>query len=214
MAPRGEQSRQHILDAAEDLMAHDGYAAVSIARLEEASGLPASSIYWHFGSKEGVLLAVMERGAEAFFATLTRIEETDGSPQERVDAIFREMARHLGEHPLFLRLLITVGLQRTASEEATAVVDHIRTAGLVHAREISRVVADAADRDVDERTIDAMGRMMMALADGLVFAVQVGDPIDLERMLAWEATMLRALVESEGRPRRPVAPARRQNAAA
>lgn len=47
------------------LMATRGYDGTSISALAKSSGLPASSIYWHFGSKEGVLKAVMERGAAA-----------------------------------------------------------------------------------------------------------------------------------------------------
>lgn len=195
-APRGEQSRRDILDAAERLMADVGYSAVSIARLEEASGLPASSIYWHFGSKERVLLAVMERGAEQFFVTLDRIESFEGEPAERVQALFTAMAQHLNEHPLFLRLLLAVGLQRSATSEAGAVVDRIRAEGLTHAKEISRVVAEGADRDVDETTIEDMGRVLMAIADGLVFSQQINEPIRLERLLGRLPTMLLAMAQT------------------
>lgn len=66
---QGEQSRELILDATERLMATRGYAATAISDIRKACGLPASSIYWHFGSKEGVLAAVMARGAERFFSS-------------------------------------------------------------------------------------------------------------------------------------------------
>src|SRR5687767_10421400 len=67
---QGQSSRELILDATERLMATRGYAATSISDIRSACGLPASSIYWHFGSKEGVLAAVMERGADRFFAAI------------------------------------------------------------------------------------------------------------------------------------------------
>ncbi len=57
----GELSRQRILDAAVRLMSARGYDGTSIAAIVGEAGLPASSIYWHFGSKEGVLLAAIER---------------------------------------------------------------------------------------------------------------------------------------------------------
>ena len=41
--------------------------------LVEEAGVPPSSIYHYFGSKDGVLLAVMERGAERFFAALPEL---------------------------------------------------------------------------------------------------------------------------------------------
>src|ERR1700757_5002886 len=69
---QGHASRELILDATERLMGTKGYVATSISDIRNACGLPASSIYWHFGSKEGVLAAVMERGATRFFAAIPR----------------------------------------------------------------------------------------------------------------------------------------------
>ena len=61
---RGARSREAVLDAAERLIAEQGYEAATVAALVKEAGIPASSIYHYFGSKDGVLLAVMERGAE------------------------------------------------------------------------------------------------------------------------------------------------------
>src|SRR5215212_8700604 len=74
---QGVASRELILDATERLMATKGYAATSISDIRNACGLPPSSIYWHFGSKEGVLAAVMERGADRFFAAIPASEGAD-----------------------------------------------------------------------------------------------------------------------------------------
>ena len=41
-----------------------------MARVVEEAGVPLSSVYHYYGSKDGILLAVMERGAERFFADL------------------------------------------------------------------------------------------------------------------------------------------------
>ena len=70
---QGDNSRGLILDTTERLMGTRGYAATSISDICKACGLPASSIYWHFGSKDGVLAAVMERGAARFFAAIPRL---------------------------------------------------------------------------------------------------------------------------------------------
>ena len=67
---RGARSREAVLDAAERLIAEQGYEAATVAALVKEAGIPASSIYHYFGSKDGVLLAVMERGAGRFFAEL------------------------------------------------------------------------------------------------------------------------------------------------
>ena len=67
---RGMKSRELVLDAAERVMAEHGFEAATLARVVEDSGVPMSSVYHYYGSKDGILLAVMERGAERFFADL------------------------------------------------------------------------------------------------------------------------------------------------
>src|ERR1700760_3674782 len=89
---RGVRSREAVLDAAERLIAAQGYEAATVAALVTEAGIPASSIYHYFGSKEGVLLAVMERGAERFFAELPLRDRRVGSQREHLAALVRAVA--------------------------------------------------------------------------------------------------------------------------
>jgi AcrR family transcriptional regulator len=65
-------SKEAILDAAEEIMANVGYERASIAQICRESGLPVGSVYHHFGSKAGLLAAVMERGITRFYETMNR----------------------------------------------------------------------------------------------------------------------------------------------
>jgi AcrR family transcriptional regulator len=67
--PRGrprasEQDREHtrrlLLDAAAALIAERGYRASTVNEMIERAGLSKGTFYWHFKSKEEVLLAVLE----------------------------------------------------------------------------------------------------------------------------------------------------------
>src|SRR6476646_1983534 len=84
---RGARSREAVLDAAERLIAEHGYEAATVAALVKEAGIPASSIYHYFGSKEGVLLAVMERGAERFFDELALADRRVGSQREHLTGL-------------------------------------------------------------------------------------------------------------------------------
>jgi TetR/AcrR family acrAB operon transcriptional repressor len=55
------ESRDRILAAAAELFADRGYRQTTFADVAERSGISRGSIPWHFGSKEGLLLAVLER---------------------------------------------------------------------------------------------------------------------------------------------------------
>ncbi|MET8408498.1 helix-turn-helix domain-containing protein [Streptomyces sp. NPDC005195] len=81
-------SAETILDAAEKLMADHGYAATSISAICRASGLPVGSLYHHFGSKAGILAAVMERGTVRFYASLAGLVRENASPEQRLQQYY------------------------------------------------------------------------------------------------------------------------------
>src|SRR4051794_38353732 len=74
------QTRERIVDEAMRLFSQRGYAATSIARIEEAAGLTpgAGGLYHHFNSKEAVLAAGIERQLERLGA-LREIRQVFGS---------------------------------------------------------------------------------------------------------------------------------------
>ena len=65
-------------------MAEDGFDATTLARVVAESGIPESSVYHYYGSKDGILLAVMERGAERFFADLPDPDRRTGRAAEHL----------------------------------------------------------------------------------------------------------------------------------
>ncbi|WP_157963934.1 TetR/AcrR family transcriptional regulator [Actinocorallia populi] len=59
---RGAGTRQRILDAAERLMAERGIEGVSLNEINGAAGQRSTaSLHYHFGGREGLLKAVMQR---------------------------------------------------------------------------------------------------------------------------------------------------------
>ena len=92
---QGVRSRELVLDAAERVMAEHGFDAATLARVVEEGGIPMSSVYHYFGSKDGILLAVMERGAERFFADLPDPTRRPGRPAQH-DAGHAAAARPAG----------------------------------------------------------------------------------------------------------------------
>ncbi len=73
-------TRVRLVDEAMRLFSQHGYAATSIAKIEEAAGLTpgAGGLYHHFKSKEAVLAAGIERQLERLGA-LRRIRQVLGS---------------------------------------------------------------------------------------------------------------------------------------
>ena len=58
----GAESKRRILDAAAKLFREQGYAAVSLRAIARDSGMKAGSLYYHFESKEDLLVAILDQG--------------------------------------------------------------------------------------------------------------------------------------------------------
>jgi AcrR family transcriptional regulator len=160
-----------VLDAAERLMAEHGYEAATVAGLVDEAGVPASSVYHYFGSKEGVLLAVMERGAERFFAALPDFERRIGSRQEHLRAVVEAVSATLDRHPDFLRILIVMAAQPpTAGErEVHRMVNRVRELALVRLRQQMEIVFAL---DPDSAPAHHLARFALAAFDGAFVARQ------------------------------------------
>lgn len=193
---RGEDSRRRILDAAAELMSERGYSGTSISTLVKRSGLPASSIYWHFGSKEGVLAAVMEDGCQRWFATLPRWRELEGPEDERARQMLDATSQALEDHPDFLRLMFLIALERREIDPASLeVVRRVRA----RARDGLRRVADryVDDSDPGRAAAADVARLALAVADGLFVAHHVDpDDTDLTRLFGLLAAAVPAIVEA------------------
>ncbi|MET0725875.1 MAG: helix-turn-helix domain-containing protein, partial [Leifsonia sp.] len=50
-----------ILDAARGRLLADGYANLSTRKVAEAAGVPLSQIHYHFGGRQGLVLALLDR---------------------------------------------------------------------------------------------------------------------------------------------------------
>jgi AcrR family transcriptional regulator len=173
---QGEQSRELILDATERLMATRGYAATSISDIRKACGLPPSSIYWHFGSKEGVLAAVMERGADRFFAAIP----TEGTVEQQLAVTARLQA----DHPDFLRLFYLLSLERSDDPAVAEVVRRVRDTAIQRFRAaISQLLPIDTPPQMADRVVTELTAFAVALSDGIFFAEHLeADATDVELM--------------------------------
>ena len=95
---RRELTRSALVEAAADVFARRGYDGASLEEIAEAAGFTRGAIYSNFGSKEDLMLAVVERYNEAlvgaFSDTLERA--TDISQEEMTvsaAALWRDLIR-------------------------------------------------------------------------------------------------------------------------
>ncbi len=174
-------------------MAAKGFDGASISSISKESGLPASSIYWHFASKEGVLAAVMERGAQRYFEELDVGDApTDASPAEHLRAQFRRAAGAIRRDPGFLRLFILLLLSGRNDET----VRRVRRGGRERVHRALRRAFDDHGDTIAEAVADELVDVGLAMFDGAFLAVQNDQGLDYEPLLMAMADALAALGET------------------
>lgn len=184
---QGEQSRELILDATERLMATRGYAATSISDIRKACGLPPSSIYWHFGSKEGVLAAVMERGADRFFAAIPTSEDAESQ--------LAVLSTLQSQHPDFLRLFYMLSLERSDDPSVATVIRRVRDTAITRFRDaITQLLPTDTPRSKAQRVVTELTALAVALSDGVFFADHLEPDTDVDRMYRLLSAAITALI--------------------
>lgn len=121
-------AREALMDAAESAMGTRGVHAVSVSDLCSSSGYPNGSLYHHFGSKAGLLVAVLERGFARVHSDIALATSESVAAADRTFVYFHAVARSVDAHPLFHRLVVFVFLECRHDDAIRAVVEPFRQA--------------------------------------------------------------------------------------
>lgn len=188
-------SRELLLDVAERMMSEKGYAATPVSAICRETGVAVTSLYWHFGSKEGLLATVMERGAGRWFAALPRWEDLPGGIEERAEVVLRSGADAVAAHPLFLRLFYMLAIESADDQIAAELVRRVREQARAYFREaIMGVALSDQEPEIARAAVEELTRFAVAYSDGCFFAAHLEpDSADLRQMYADLAIALRAL---------------------
>lgn len=107
-AAKGERSRLSADDWAEaalDLIAEQGVAAVAVEPLARRLGVTKGSFYWHFPSRDALLQAALERWEASEQQDVFGKLEAIPDPRERLRALFLMVAREFRSHVVYSALL-------------------------------------------------------------------------------------------------------------
>mgnify|MGYP003384651914 CR=1 FL=1 len=164
----GEASRRRILDAAAEIAGERGYSGTSMSEVLKRSGLPKSSIYWHFSDKDALFAAVIEDSYEQWLEEFNiRAGAREVAPHELVVLLHDSLA----SVPAFLRFGQLVVLERHETElTARAKFLEIRANSL-------RVLADlfARSTGTDAASAAEFAAVALALVDGAFLARAAGE---------------------------------------
>ncbi len=175
---QGDESRERILDAAAEIASLRGFHGTSIAEVCKRSGLPASSVYWHFSNKDHLLAAVIQRSFDSWLAGVMRtgLRAPGADLGDHLVSSMRRQALGLIQSPEFIRLGLMLALEQHPNEPtARALFLQIRERALdLVANSLEQMISEVRGR-ADAKLARRLGRLVLAAADGVFIAYQV-DP--------------------------------------
>jgi AcrR family transcriptional regulator len=183
---RGEGSRIPLLEATLRLAGERGYVGTTMAQITRATGLPASSVYWHFGSKDQLLAEAVAHGFDRWRTQATPWTTMDASQprtarlRAELDAVVLTSDERLDYWRMGLLIALETGpAVGTAPRERFLGIRRIALEGLrewwAGALEADEgVVRDSA---AGLQHSSALARLTLAALDGL-FLARLSDPTD------------------------------------
>ncbi len=167
-ARRRARTRAAILDSAERAFSEGSFRATRIEDVAEEADVSVGSIYLHFGNKDGLYLALVERAVELFSGYMQQAYQPEWTPLEQVIACGDAYLRFHLEHPGAFRFLAMDGPEPGAPVDPE---QQARIAAGIDALidEFSGKIQEAIDAG-EARPVDArlMGRFLWGAWNGTV----------------------------------------------
>jgi TetR/AcrR family transcriptional regulator len=166
-------SADRILATALNLFAVKGYDATSVREICEAAGITKPTLYHFFGSKDGVLQALVQTGFGQYRAMVNAAMDTPGSFEHRVKVLARAVFDSASSKPLFWRFIHSViwappGTALPQTESCTQFYDGV-VGVLASAAEKAVARGEIAPGPTHARMLILMGSISEA-ATGFVIA--------------------------------------------
>jgi AcrR family transcriptional regulator/DNA/RNA-binding domain of Phe-tRNA-synthetase-like protein len=153
LARRKARTESAILDAAERHFLERGYESTKVDDIAHDADVAVGSLYNHFGGKESLYKALVERALELFEAYMDEDRDTDLSALDQTLDVAGRLARFARERPGQMRLLCLVE-PGGPHEELTATSRRVATAMAARERRTAALI-EVAIRRGQVRPIDA-----------------------------------------------------------
>ncbi|MFQ5697217.1 MAG: TetR/AcrR family transcriptional regulator [Myxococcota bacterium] len=196
---RGDATRQRILEAAAEILRETGYAGLSISGVCARAGISPTSLYWHFGSKAGLMRAVVDHTSAHAQEIQSRVLAAGSDPEARLGELIAALRRLVITQPFgSLTGLALLAEGRHATPELAAALQEAR------GRELQLATSELRTHlGLSEPDGRSLATLMMAATNYAAMTYRCGaDEGEVDRILgALRDTILRYAEPREERPR-------------
>jgi len=176
--------RDKILETASKLFYKQGVRAVGVDLVVEKAGVAKTSLYRHFGTKDDLVAAFLEREDQAFWSQWDRVSE------QHADDAKAELDAHLGWIGERVGHLNYRGCPQINVAAEFPEADHpARKVAKAHKREMRRRLRLIAER-LNAASPDELGGQLSVLINGAFVSTQIFEPGEATPLLRRAADAL------------------------
>ena len=143
-------SRNQILDAAEQLFAEQGFARTTIKQIGRAAGVNSALLYYYFADKEELYQEVLRRLIGNLVERTSGSLDRPGPPESRLRALVGAQAEAIASNPRFPRLLV----RELAESDAAHAVGPLHVLAATTFRRLCDLVREGQAAGVFRRGLD------------------------------------------------------------
>ncbi len=196
------QLQEHILDAARELFARQGFEAVTLRKIAAAIEYAPAAIYGHFKDKEELVRALCLRDCDQLSAEFAKLSSL-ADPLERIAAAGRTFVSFAAENPNHFRLLFLQHKQLSEDEAMRARKGDPARDGYAFLHQAVQQAIDQGLLRPELREAELLAQTFWAGVQG-VASIEIafqGDPwVELRPLAARAAAVIDALLTGFARP--------------
>ena len=159
-----EGTRRNIVDVATREFAQKGYGGARVDAIANRTRTSKRMIYYYFGSKEGLYLAVLEGAYSAIRRTEASLDLESLPPEAALRTLVGSTFDYYQKHPEFVRLVMNENIMDGAHMKRSKAIG---TLNLTVIDALSRLVARGQRAGVFRRDIDPIELHMTISALGI-----------------------------------------------
>jgi len=155
--------REQLLDVTTRIVIEDGFSAVTIEAVARAAGISRPIVYEHFGDRDGLLAAVIERETGRALAQVSETEVSGLTRSSARDLLIESLQAFLHavrDHPTTWRLVLMP--VEGAPKVLHTLIEDGRSRVLAR---LAHAVGPALAREGESRDAELTARALSAMAD-------------------------------------------------
>ncbi len=173
---RAQRTRAMVIDVTVQIVLTEGIAAASGRHIADAANVTWGVIQYHFGDRDGLLMAVVDRGFDELLEAVTSLPPATQhtTTRERVEAAVTAAWQAMSSPTARAATEILIATRAT---RGTPTTEHIR-----RLRKTFNTLISSIDRDLDSTQNAAVGELLLTTLRGMIANQMVTHrPVDTTR---------------------------------